>query len=1444
MEDVLARVHILVSSRLDESSLNQTVRSARSYIRRMKVEIPAEVKLRGGLQEIRPELLKLSRRRRIAEVGVQPEFIRRAAYASTPLMEQELNRAIAVAFRALPLRAAPAFLASMARAVTATRVLPDAPAFAQALLDFGRQVSEASTQVSQTINQAGASAASSLPTLEEAVAEIQRRHAQMSASVANAYSGAARQASEAASTAAAGITQAGTELAAAESAAGEAVAAAGHSASAQIAAGGGAVVDVVNATAAELAIALRNQFPELSAALSQEIANMVKSGQIAISEAFAGIQVGVKQWKDVFALADIDPVIAARDVKTAVGLFTEALASTPDLFASIGLTGGAQIVAASVAIDRAASELGASVAGVGTKVSAAAALASDQIAAAIQSLFPGISGRVARQFAAMVASGELTIEEMTSAIRTGMEKWSEILRAVGITPGASVEQTANAFRALSNAIAGTPIQALEEIGLKGKAQIVALTVALRESVKAIKPENITAIRNTLRQQLALLGVEGVPKAIIDTAAKAVQTGVLTVEQAVSAIMTGYKESSKVMRESGESAVTASRKFAALSESLEKLSAVPPSGGGPPGAAPPAGGLPPIPSGEAARALTIASAFDQARKSAKGFMRSLMDLRWQVFTMLFFGYFLQKSFQAFYQAALEGARSVDRVTNAILVLRAAGVTNIKDLAREMQSAAAGAMTQWEAVVELARLAALGLPPELIEMAPEMMRLSTLFALVTGEVSNQREAFEKWTDSIARGEIRMVRTAGMVSGNLGDLLDLYKLNSAESAHYSQALAKVVQMLEESGIASATSTEQLTQMQKSLLIVWAVMFYGTAAAEALGETFDRLTSNANKFEQAVNDVKAALQATIGAAMAPHLSRLAEDIYATYGSFIKSKKSAEEIAEAYQKAAAYIQRLPAEELRASLDEVVAGARHLGVAGVDAWKRYGTELARAHIPAEAMVDLTEEQVAALGYLLERYMMVGIGAGGVLDPLIDDGRANVEITDKQRERFEQLRQILQEVGITAKDTASNVRNLVDNVTQALRQAGQMFLDWMRWEEDLQIETRRWEEDLARERQKRLRNAEEELRKSRPKLRKDYTDRLLEAERDYQRRLEKINEELANRLRSIWRDYYDDMLRAEMDRDAEAAFWAARRRDREIQEAHEAAERQRSDAYRAYQDVVENASRQYEEQLALLRERYQQELEEIRRWEELEREERAIRERREREDREREANRRLQDLMRDLMLEYELQKIANDQTLSEEEKFRRSAAIVMSAYSRDQITTTTDMVNALKGLHIDYFGFLHRQFGQLRNTIQTGGATTLSAVQNTVQAYLNWLNSAISYTMSLLLALRSMAGSAGVSFPGSSWSPGGQPRMRARGGIDIVTGPTRFIAGEAGPELVITQPLRREGGYPVQIPPIALTHQLNAVVRAEVAGLTGQIEAAVTESLERLFRSGFHKVRGW
>jgi hypothetical protein len=611
--------------------------------------------------------------------------------------------------------------------------------------------------------------------------------------------------------------------------------------------------------------------------------------------------------------------------------------------------------------------------------------------------------------------------------------------------------------------------------------------------------------------------------------------------------------------------------------------------------------------------------------------------------------------------------------------------------------------------------------------------------------------------------------------------------------------------------------------LLITWSILYYGEAVLQSVGGDIDKLTRQTNSLEQAWKDLGTAFSSTIGRAIAPAISYFSKLLYALYGNIIMlgdamgiDKVRAEEWAEARARAI--------ETLRSmTMDELLLLAQATG---------------------------QQTQYRFTGEALQRVILfltvAELGRMRALDGVIDSTRTEIEVTDEARSKLQQFQDVLRAVGVISDSTSqslSEMSSVIADLTGALRQAGAMFLEWMRWEEDFQIEQRRWEEDLARVRRKRLRDAEEQYRKSLPKLHKDYSDRILEAERDYQRRLEKINEELADRLRSIWRDYYDDMLRAEMDRDAESAFWAARRRDREIQEAHEAAERQRADAYRAYQDAVENAQKQYQEQLAQLRERYQQELDEIRRWEELEREERAIRDRREREDREREARRRLQDLMRDLMLEYELQRISNDQTLTEEEKFRRAAAVIMSAYARDQIVTTTDMVSALKALHINYFGFIYNQFGQLRTTISSGGASVLTGVQTIVQNYLNWLNGAISYTITLLSMLRSMAGASGVTVPGSS-PPGGQPRMRAKGGIDIVAGPTHFVAGEAGPELVITQPLRREGGYPVSMPPITITHQLGAVVRAEVAGLTGQIEAAVSESLERLFRSGFHKVRGW
>lgn len=1414
MEEILARVHILVNTRLDPSSLDKTVRNARNYFRRLRVEIPAEVKFRGRLEG----LGELARRRSLVEPpGVQPVFVQRAASAVGALSEKELGQAVAGAFRVLPLQAAPRFIAGMSRAVLAAHYMSWSPALSEALLESGKNISQAAHSVSQTIRQAGNAATLSIPTLEEGVAELQRRQAALSETVASAYATVAQRTEEAAAVASADIARSGAELAAAERAAGEAVSAAGVDAQAVVA-------------------LLGEQYPELGLAITRELANMVQSGQAALGDVLMGVSVGIRQWQDILGRAGIDPLLAAKDTETAVSLFAQALAATPELLSDLGLSGQAQAIAASVAIDRAATVLGESMAGLGSHVAASAAATVDQIASAIRAIFPNITTRMAKQFAGMVAAGELSIEDLTHGIQVGMSRWSEVLRGVGLAPSASVEQVAEAFRKLNAAVTGTPIQALEQIGLKGRAQIVALTVALKQAAVAIKGTDITSLRNMLRQQLAFMGVEGVPKAILDTAAKAVQGGVLTIEQAVQAIATGYTEAGKITRKSGENALGAARNLASLNEQLERTAAGA-GAGAPPGSQPPGATIPPVPPEQAAKTLEIASAFDKARKSARGFMQSLTTLRWEIFTVMFFAYTFKKALNSVVNSAINGARTVDRVTNAILVLRDAGVQNIRELALEVQKYSAGSMSQAEAVIELGRLAAIGLPPKLLGIVPKLMQIATATALVTGEVKSQPEALEKITDSIARGEIRMARTIGVVSGNMTDLLDMYKQSADASAAWSDELKLVVSMLDETGARQAKSVEQLTQYQKSLLITWAILYYGEAVLQSIGGDTDKLTRQTNSLEQAWKDLGTSFSSIAGKIVAPGISYISKLLYALYGTFIMvgdaiglTKVSAEEWAEANARAIETLKGLTPEEL-----VTIMSATSVPSMG------WVTSL------AEATGQMAEFTLTGEGAnrVISFLTISELGRMRALDGVIDSTRTEVEITDEARSKLQQFQDVLKATGVIS-DSTSESLNEMSSVTVdligALRQAGEMFLEWMRWEEDFQIEQQRWEEDLARERRKRLKDAEEEYRKSLPKLQKDYSDRMLEAWRDYQRRLENINEELADRLRSIWRDYYDEMLRAEMDRDAEAAFWAARRRDREIQEAQEAAEQQRADAYRAYQDAIENAQKQYQEQLAQLRERYQQELEETRSWEELEREERAIRDQREREDREREAQRRLQDLMRNLMLEYELQRISNDQTLTEEERFRRAAAVIMSAYARDQIVTTTDMVNALKALHVNYFGFIYNQFGQLRTVVSSGGASVLTGVQTIVQNYLNWLNGAISYTITLLSVLRSMAGASGVTVPGSSPS-GGQPRMRAKGGIDIVAGPTHFVAGEAGPELVITQPLR-EGGYPVGMLPITMTHNLSAIVRAEVAGLTGQIEAAVSESLERLFRSGFHKVRGW
>lgn len=83
---------------------------------------------------------------------------------------------------------------------------------------------------------------------------------------------------------------------------------------------------------------------------------------------------------------------------------------------------------------------------------------------------------------------------------------------------------------------------------------------------------------------------------------------------------------------------------------------------------------------------------------------------------------------------------------------------------------------------------------------------------------------------------------------------------------------------------------------------------------------------------------------------------------------------------------------------------------------------------------------------------------------------------------------------------------------------------------------------------------------------------------------------------------------------------------------------------------------------------------------------------------------------------------------------------------------------------------------------------------------------------------------------------GTLHRRQGGGLDIVSSPTQFLAGEAGPEMVYTAPLNRS--VPISTPQIIehtgdFQHSIDSTIRSSVAGMDGRIVAAVSKVLREV-----------
>lgn len=106
----------------------------------------------------------------------------------------------------------------------------------------------------------------------------------------------------------------------------------------------------------------------------------------------------------------------------------------------------------------------------------------------------------------------------------------------------------------------------------------------------------------------------------------------------------------------------------------------------------------------------------------------------------------------------------------------------------------------------------------------------------------------------------------------------------------------------------------------------------------------------------------------------------------------------------------------------------------------------------------------------------------------------------------------------------------------------------------------------------------------------------------------------------------------------------------------------------------------------------------------------------------------------------------------------------------------------------------------------------------------------------LAAMRALMASYGISTANTNAPVSGQSRRRAEGGLDMVSSPTQFIAGEAGPEMVLTIPMNRAVSVPI-IQTVNHTgdfsHQIDSTIKSSVAGIDGRITAAVAKALREV-----------
>lgn len=436
------------------------------------------------------------------------------------------------------------------------------------------------------------------------------------------------------------------------------------------------------------------------------------------------------------------------------------------------------------------------------------------------------------------------------------------------------------------------------------------------------------------------------------------------------------------------------------------------------------------------------------------------------------------------------------------------------------------------------------------------------------------------------------------------------------------------------------------------------------------------------------------------------------------------------------------------------------------------------------------------------------------------GEARADLTLETRIAAEQEKAYREEL----QKTIDKLGDLADAYGEKMAAA---FTRFQQQQEDAVLRSQRSILDQALRLFQSLEEAEQKSADRRADIIARSERRIAELREDWAKAIRRFNEDAADkresletrhreRLRQINQRYFDSVDEAARKNDAVAVLRARRRRTRELRDEgfrhgidvselnkqlskqrrrldEDARDRIRREQQRAQQRLNEIA-KEYEDRRKVEREKLQQILALL----------------------DDEHRKQFEDLKDSKDLEAQLIKLKLEQRLSDiDRNYQRQRQAATDHYRKER-----NLIGQELGLHGQEIDRAIRGWGN------TAAVATVAAMRQVGNAASRELTA-----WSRRWLLRSSQG-----WGGRTPSGGGRNR-RAEGGIDVVSSPTTFLAGEAGPEIAAFIPLR--GQMSVQHSFGRLGVDINGASGVDQAQIQGLIWRAMTEVAQNLNVSGRH-----